>query len=238
MTPPFFITYANNSLVDHPELIKTILKESNGLISLDSFGSGLSDAYNMLADYYIETERQKRNHLSPWTNYLKFLADYKFQPPAQLEKLLEESESWFERYDDGLNSIEHDQREFQKVLDEISRGQEYDKITELKQLFNFAGLLDRISIDIQPLAIREKRDWQGDILFSMPAFLKSLSSLDLRKYLLEDKNFQRLKKCPICQKYFIAKDKKRKICYESECSKVYHKKDMQIRRDKNPAKYC
>jgi len=48
----------------------------------------------------------------------------------------------------------------------------------------------------------------------------------------------RIKKCPICNKFFPAKDTKRKICYEKKCINKYHKDDMKKRRDINPVKYC
>ena len=52
------------------------------------------------------------------------------------------------------------------------------------------------------------------------------------------KNLKQLKKCPHCKKYFIAKDIKRKICYEKNCQNMYHKEDMKKRRDRDPVRYC
>jgi hypothetical protein len=49
---------------------------------------------------------------------------------------------------------------------------------------------------------------------------------------------RKIKKCPYCEMFFIAKDTKRKKCYEAICKNKYHKKDMQLRREKDPVKYC
>jgi len=55
---------------------------------------------------------------------------------------------------------------------------------------------------------------------------------------LADEGKDRIKKCPYCGKFFPARDTKRKICYNHQCTKEYHKKDMKARREKNPVRYC
>jgi len=69
-----------------------------------------------------------------------------------------------------------------------------------------------------------------------PGWLK-YSCRSLLDYLCEG-NLKQLKRCPYCNKYFIAKDAKRKICYEKKCLNNYHSSDMKKRRDTNPVKYC
>lgn len=61
---------------------------------------------------------------------------------------------------------------------------------------------------------------------------------DLREYLSDSKNIKRIKKCPYCGLFFIAKDAKRKICYGMSCQNKYHKDDMKRRRDADPVRYC
>jgi len=39
----------------------------------------------------------------------------------------------------------------------------------------------------------------------------------LINFLCDSKKLQRLRRCPICQQFFIAKDTKRFLCYEREC---------------------
>lgn len=60
----------------------------------------------------------------------------------------------------------------------------------------------------------------------------------LVEYLSDSKNIKRIKKCPLCGVFFLAKDAKRKICYEMKCRKQYHKEDMKKRRDADPVRYC
>lgn len=67
-----------------------------------------------------------------------------------------------------------------------------------------------------------------------------LGFLSLTLFLADSKSGgkDRIKKCPICNKFFPAKDTKRKICYEKKCINKYHRDDMKKRRDINPVKYC
>lgn len=67
--------------------------------------------------------------------------------------------------------------------------------------------------------------WLKDVCYSLFEFLCS-------------KDFPRLKKCPYCDRFFIAKDSKRLICYEIPCKNKYHKEDMKKRRETHPEKYC
>lgn len=78
-------------------------------------------------------------------------------------------------------------------------------------------------------------DDQGKTMIT-PGWLK-YSCRSLLDYLCEG-NLKQLKRCPYCNKYFIAKDAKRKICYEKKCLNIYHCSDMKKRRDKDPVRYC
>ena len=55
---------------------------------------------------------------------------------------------------------------------------------------------------------------------------------------LADEGQGHIKKCPSCEKFFLARDTKRKICYATKCSKEYHRKDMRLRRETDPVRYC
>jgi hypothetical protein len=74
------------------------------------------------------------------------------------------------------------------------------------------------------------------VIMVTPGWLK-YSCRSLLDYLCEG-NLKQLKRCPYCRKYFIAKDSKRKICYEKKCLNNYHRSDMKKRRDTDPVKYC
>jgi len=51
-------------------------------------------------------------------------------------------------------------------------------------------------------------------------------------------NLKKLKKCPICGLFFIAKNVKRIYCYKIICMNKYHKNDMRNRRKRDPVRYC
>lgn len=68
--------------------------------------------------------------------------------------------------------------------------------------------------------------------------LYNLACHSLISFLSVKDNLQKIKRCPYCELFFIAKDTKRKICYDAICKNKYHKKDMQLRREKDPVKYC
>lgn len=55
---------------------------------------------------------------------------------------------------------------------------------------------------------------------------------------LADNQHLKIKRCPYCELFFTAKDTKRKICYENQCERAYHRKDMQSRRENEPENYC
>ena len=48
---------------------------------------------------------------------------------------------------------------------------------------------------------------------------------------------KRLRKCPYCRLYFLAKDLKRKKCYSSECKKLYERTQKRKQREDNSMKY-
>ena len=48
---------------------------------------------------------------------------------------------------------------------------------------------------------------------------------------------RKLKECPYCQKFFIAKDTKRQRCYSDECKKEYERLRKQKQRGDDPVKY-
>jgi hypothetical protein len=61
---------------------------------------------------------------------------------------------------------------------------------------------------------------------------------DLFEFLSDSKKIKKIKKCPICSLFFLAKDTKKKICYGTSCRNEYHKADMKKRRDDDPTRYC
>jgi len=61
---------------------------------------------------------------------------------------------------------------------------------------------------------------------------------DLFEFLADPKNIKRIKKCPYCDLFFLAKDIKRKNhCYSTDCERKYQREKKQEQRDSDPVKY-
>jgi hypothetical protein len=68
-------------------------------------------------------------------------------------------------------------------------------------------------------------------------YLKSMVSYSLIEF-LRNNNPKKLKNCPYCNNFFIAKSINRKTrCYEPDCEKAYQRDKKRKQRDKDPVKY-
>jgi hypothetical protein len=67
--------------------------------------------------------------------------------------------------------------------------------------------------------------------------LYNLACHSLFVFLRVSNNRKRLKRCPYCKIFFIAKDMKRKICYSNECFTEYKRLEKQKQRKNDPVKY-
>jgi hypothetical protein len=70
-----------------------------------------------------------------------------------------------------------------------------------------------------------KPDWLRDLSYSLIEFLK------------DPEIIKSLRKCPQCQKYFIASRIDQAYCLRSCYSRTYHRQDMRERRDPQSPKY-
>lgn len=68
------------------------------------------------------------------------------------------------------------------------------------------------------------------------AFLYDVAKYSLLEFLIHYDR-RKLKKCPYCLNFFIAKDIKRQRCYSAECRKAFERIKKQKQRDKDPVKY-
>ena len=66
--------------------------------------------------------------------------------------------------------------------------------------------------------------------------LDTIVGYSLTEFLLNNDR-RKLKKCPYCQIYFIAKDTKRKLCYSNECKKRYQREEKRKQRERDPLTY-
>jgi len=60
---------------------------------------------------------------------------------------------------------------------------------------------------------------------------------DLFEFLTDPKNIKRIKKCPLCNNFFIAEDLRRLKCNSPECIKKYEREKKRKQRDDDPVKY-
>jgi len=67
-------------------------------------------------------------------------------------------------------------------------------------------------------------------------FLFSLAGYSLSNFLINTDR-RKLKQCPFCHIFFIAKDTKRKVCYSNACEKIYRRLQKQEQRRRDPVKY-
>lgn len=70
----------------------------------------------------------------------------------------------------------------------------------------------------------------------LSTFFQSIIALSLLSF-MDSKDKNRLRRCPHCKKFYIAKDTKRKICYAPECRKEYEREKKRKQRNNNPVKY-
>lgn len=89
-------------------------------------------------------------------------------------------------------------------------------------------------IDISKL-VRPSTD-ETDLGKRFNPFLFSLAGYSLSNFLIST-NRRKLKHCSSCKKFFIAKDTKRKVCYNNACEKEYRRIQKQKQRRENPVKY-
>lgn len=60
----------------------------------------------------------------------------------------------------------------------------------------------------------------------------------LQRFSLCDKNYrQRIRQCPICGHFFLAKNARRERCYGPECEKAYRREQKRRQREKDPVRY-
>jgi hypothetical protein len=78
-------------------------------------------------------------------------------------------------------------------------------------------------------------DDRGGLAFRR-LFFDFMVGFSLTEFLLNNDR-RKIKNCPYCKKFFIAKDVKRVRCYSRECEKEYRRLQKQRQREENPLKY-
>lgn len=149
-----------------------------------------------------------------------------------------------QRFKLGTKKIESQRHEiFERVLTQIVNGTVLleicglgniiDEVNKNKPIKNFRIEKNKKGVDV----IVEKEVWgplehknEGDRLYN-------LACHSLVHFLKVRNSLKRMKQCPYCKRFFIAKDTKREICYSKECDKEYKKLQKQKQRREDPVKY-
>jgi hypothetical protein len=140
-------------------------------------------------------------------------------------------------------SIEIQQKVFIDILKGISAGLPLDEIENFPVVFLNAQCIKKIdqftidSMEKQSIINRSSFEYRDSRVDGTESdFLYCLACYSLLSFLALNKR-EKIKCCPYCKKFFIAKNTRRKICYKKSCWNEYHKADMKERREIDPEKY-
>ena len=239
-----FLTYANNLLSDNPDNYTKTTKE----IQNQQFLKYLIDPKQLAVisehPYHPDCFR------FGWTRNVNHCKSncYKY-------KLVKNNKL-------DLDCFECAQLFFIHILDELASGKELTKIRGYKEFMDTEAVkilfsryktamqhVKHIKTEPEPLwgeatqihdALKIMSGSNNDTFenkYFPNTFFQTIIAVSLLSF-IDSKDRHRLRKCPHCKKFFIAKDTKRKICYSLQCVREYHRKDMKKRRDEDPVKYC
>ncbi len=193
MEEPFFVTYANDPVIDH---------------------------YPKYADIFINHDVP-----SPWGFNYK---SGKLHRPLHLDS---------DKIEKQRNLL------FQEVLVKIVNG------ASLREIASFNKIIEEVN-KTKPIVTYElTTDVNGNEKFTRSEVIRylekktggehlyNLACHALISFLSVKGNRQRIKLCPYCKLFFIAKDAKRITCYENKCVKVDRRVRKQKQRDEHPEKY-
>ncbi|MEI7636172.1 MAG: hypothetical protein WCJ37_02620 [Syntrophus sp. (in: bacteria)] len=137
-----------------------------------------------------------------------------------------------------LNCLQCDHIHFAAILNDLSEGR-YQHLPEIVANYSKTSTEEAVFWNSeQPI---------GKVIFAygyeknksaFPEYLDGLPCNILVDLLSSGPYAKKIKNCPICKKFFFAKDAKRVICYDKACVNKYHKQDMKKRRSEDPGKYC
>lgn len=156
---------------------------------------------------------------------------------------------------DRLKCYECGQSAFICMLADLVQGKEYSEMIDLGDLLAMQPLrrimrVDRAS-ERSPLKEGLKEDvvldidsplgWgKGDVVnckFMFQKFLNKFISYSLIEF-LQKNDRRKIKRCPFCGTFFIARDIKRKRCYDNkECEKKYQRLKKRKQRKEEPEIY-
>ena len=134
-----------------------------------------------------------------------------------------------------LRCYECDQQYFIYLLDMIILNKNFEEIQGLKDLLTGYTETSTFHLSLENtkiLKVRTESNSKDYGRFKFPAVFDGLVSTLLVELLSDPKsNRKRFKRCGLCNKFFIAWDSKRKICYSDSCRKRYNREKREEQRE-------
>jgi hypothetical protein len=136
------------------------------------------------------------------------------------------------------NTLSTGHKNLRKLLDQIIKAKKISMTKELKYF------IDRLPFHKQAFIVKNgelipilKYALEDERLETRPDWFRRIN-FELIKYLIDrNEDKRKLKKCPICNKYFIANNIRRKKCESEECSREYRRQQKAKQRESDPERY-
>jgi hypothetical protein len=143
--------------------------------------------------------------------------------------------------DVSLDVVRSGHSNLRKLLDRIIQDKQINMSKELKYFIHGAlPYKHEYIVENGKLILRSIFDPDNVLLDSLaePTWFHVMK-IELLNYLTDQKeDKRRLKKCPICNKYYIAENVRRFTrCYSIECEKVYQRNKKRRQRKEDPVRY-
>lgn len=259
-----FLAYANYSLrVDPKNLFKiydAVDQYSPFLVDLKNLRLVIQAVVECSSERMMDTSKFKRDVLTiaeeAVYGYKNGFCEYEC-PTRSLRE-----QKWGKEPFEGPNRwkcVECDQLDFIRIIAELEDGKDYDQIDGLLPLLttgqqfriDFEGKTEVFPIPdpstLKPMEFKRLKsrdpllvvedDRFGPYKLAFRNYWNTLIGYSLSEFLYEDElNWQRLKLCPYCYEFFIAKSVDRKICYSQNCGKAYKREQKKhyMRRKRDP----
>jgi len=170
------------------------------------------------------------------------------------------SQNWYENSvkanSKTLKCYECTQAIFQYLLSEIINGKEYSEVADYGKVYsesadsglqilfyNVESPFNRrffiVPNSNRKLPFKETVEQVNWLVYERNEFnsyILQVAGYTLADFLMNNDR-RKLKKCPYCKTFFIAKDIRRQRCYSDDCRKAYEKEKKKRQRKKDPVKY-
>ena len=192
-------------------------------------------------------------YISAFENEInKAIKEYKL-PENEAHTVISILHYYFDILEPEHNHISRIQKELRNVLDVLAGTKEFDGAA-VSTLEKYEQMQTETNFNVSYIVANHHggikiEDWPP---FNEESFLSRCDEcvhLNLQdyydltiiycffKFFREENNHKYLKKCILCDDFFIAKDTRKTKCYSSECIKKYEREKKRKQRDNDPVKY-